>query len=229
MRRTLQRFVRPIVDRILAAARLPHPVHLTETEQSPEYYDHKLVSNPRLRGHYSESQFFPLWSIIAERIVLAEPDSVLDIGCGSGQFACLLRDREIKRYLGIDFSPKRLEHARRVCPEFGFALTNVFETELLRTHDYDTVVCTEFLEHVWQDKQVIAEIRPGTEFFGSVPDCGGPAHVRRFVNISDVKSRYSPFFQDLSVHTHACTFSGKTYFLMNGVRSEFRWEIGRKR
>src|SRR5688500_8702360 len=49
------------------------------------YRDSALYGQPYWYSHY-----YPLWTLIAERVRNAEAKSVLDVGCGPGQFAnCL--------------------------------------------------------------------------------------------------------------------------------------------
>ena len=138
-------------------------------EQGPEFYERSIFAGDHWWRHYTESQYYPQCSIIADRIARARTVSVLDIGCGPGQFAALLRDQGLRQYLGIDFSPARIKQAKKVCPKFDFVETNVFETTLLRTHEYDAAVCLEFLEHVERDLEVIGSLHKGTRFYASVP------------------------------------------------------------
>ena len=143
----------------------------------------------------------------------------MDIGCGPGQLAALLRDKGLPRYVGIDFSSERIVHARRVCPDFDFVLADAFETDLFHTHSYDAVVCTEFLEHTVHDTGLIDKIRPGTRFYGSVPSFPGRGHVRHFENTQEILDRYGQQLQNLSVDPHLANAKGKRYFLMEGIKA----------
>ena len=185
-------------------------------EREPGFYDRSFLAGDHWRRHYTESHYYSQWSIIADRISHAQTLSVLDIGCGPGQFASLLRDQGLIQYLGIDFSPARIEQARKVCPEFDFVEANVFETNLLRTHKYDAAVCLEFLEHVERDLKVIRALRVGTRFYASVPDFGGPAHVRYFHSPDEVEKRYADDLDGLRVDVHQGSRE-QQFFLLEGV------------
>jgi len=81
----------------------------------------------------------------------------------------------------------QIECARTICPEFGFLVADVFNTDPCTANDYDTVVSTEFLEHIEHDLDVIEKIRPGTlrhraEFRSF--------HVRHFTSTQEVYDRY---------------------------------------
>ncbi|NIV18191.1 MAG: methyltransferase domain-containing protein, partial [Woeseiaceae bacterium] len=95
-----------------------------------------------MRQHYTLSKYYPFWAVIADRAVRYGANSILDIGCGAGQFASLLYDKGLREYCGIDFSRKRIEHARLVCPDFTFVVKDALETKVYGTLLYDTVICT---------------------------------------------------------------------------------------
>ena len=147
----------------------------------------------------------------------AEVTSILDIGCGTGQLGCLLRDKGVPRYHGFDFSPKRVEQARHLCPEFSFTVEDAFATSLFRTCEYDAVICTEFLEHVEGDIEVVNRIRSGTRFYGTVPNFPFVSHVRHFQHADEVHDRYAPHFGDLRIDTFLANEKGKTFYLIEGI------------
>lgn len=142
-----------------------------------------------------------VWTVIADRVLRAKVKSILEIGCGPGQLACLIRDKGILSYHGFDFSPRRIEQAKRVCPEFAFNLQDAFRTDLFETFDYDAVICTEFLEHVEKDVDVLKRIKSGVCFYGTVPNFPFTSHVRYFSDVDEVTSRYRQCFSELHVDT----------------------------
>jgi trans-aconitate methyltransferase len=186
-------------------------------EQSAAFYDRSFLDHDHWHRHYTESRYFPMWAIIADRIVRSQVSSILDIGCGPGQVAQLLRDKGVQSYLGIDFSTERVMQARAVCPEFDFLAVDVFETDLLATHNYAGVVCLEFLEHVERDLQVIQNLHPGTLFWASVPNFGGKQHVRHFRSSEEVIQRYADYFDDFRTDEHIANNRGTKYFLLEGI------------
>ena len=190
-------------------------------EQGAAFYDNSFANDDHWRRHYTESRYFPMWTVIADRICRSRVRSILDIGCGPGQVAQLLHDKGIEKYLGIDFSTERIKQAKTVCPSCDFLAANVFETDLLSTHDYDGIVCLEFLEHVERDVQVLERLRPGVLFWGSVPNFGGKQHVRHFLSSTEVIRRYADHFDDFKVNEHLANTDGTKYFLMEGVTKSF--------
>ncbi len=203
---------------------LPAPPHPATDEKGPDFYDEVYDRVDSIRAHYTRSGHYPVWLVAAERIARARVRSVLDIGCGSGQLACLLRDMSamlvdscLESYHGFDFSPKRVEHATHTCPQYTFEVADAYQTDLFDTVDYDAAVCLEFLEHVARDVDVIRRLRPGTWFCGSVPNFPYDAHVRHFVGEQEVRDRYQPLLAGLCIHqVRESQHSEKIIYVMEG-------------
>lgn len=102
-------------------------------QKDAAWYDASFEDRAHWKRHYSESACYFLWTVISDRICRQEPPRVLEIGCGSGQLAELLHDRGVSGYCGLDFSPKRIAHARKRCPACRFEIADVFESDLLET------------------------------------------------------------------------------------------------
>ena len=187
-------------------------------EKDAKFYDTVAKYLDVYHQHYTESSYYFLWSVLADRMMHSQARSVLDIGCGTGQVAALLRDKGLERYHGFDFSQKRIELARQTCPEYAFSHADAFQTDLFQSFDYDTVICMEFLEHVERDTDVLERIRPGSRFYGSVPNFPNIAHVRHFQTPKEVHTRYAPFFDDLQVDAFLRDTKGITFFLMEGTK-----------
>ena len=185
------------------------------------FYDTSFRNHEHWRRHYTKSPFYPMWSVIADRICRSGVRSILDIGCGPGQVAQLLRDKGIEEYAGIDFSAERIKRARSVCSGFQFIEMDIFESAILSEHGYDAVLCLEFLEHVDRDLEVIERIRQGTQFWASVPSFGDKAHVRYFGDVEEVEDRYGAFFGEFRVDEHRVDDEGNKQFLLEGIRNSF--------
>ena len=142
---------------------------------------------------------------------------MLDIGCGVGGLATLLRDKGLEGYCGVDFSAVRLAQARKICPEFRFVEADAFTTDLFETLDYDAVLSLEFLEHVERDIEILNKIKSGTRFMGTVPNFPHASHVRHFQDIEQVRTRYQQCFESLSVDWLVENEQGKTFYLLDGL------------
>ena len=188
-------------------------------EKDATWYDESFSLHDHYYHHYTRSPRYFLWAVIADRIMRDGIQSVLDIGCGPGQVAALLRDKGLKEYFGVDFSQRCIESARLVCPEFRFAIENAFETDLFQILHYDAVVCIEFLEHVERDIELLTRVRCGAKFYGSVPSFPWSAHVRWFRSCEEVSERYEPFFREFHVDPFFHNSEGRLFYVFEGVKS----------
>lgn len=201
-----------------APPRSPGPAVEPGKERDAAWYDELFATEEHLLAHYTHSHYYFLWCVVVDRVRRAGAQSILDVGCGAGQLAAFLRDAGVPRYVGLDFSPARVAQAREVCPEYRFVVEDVFRTDLLETLDYDTVLSTEFMEHVERDLEVLDRIRPGTRTFLTVPNFPAPAHVRHFRSAEEVAERYGSRFEACQVDTFQHR-SGMLFHLLEGVRA----------
>jgi trans-aconitate methyltransferase len=185
-------------------------------QRDAAHYDQTFEEHDQWKIHYTQSRYYPVWTVVADRLIRRGVRSVLDIGCGPGQVGELLHDRGITGYIGIDFSAARIAHARQLCPTLRFEQRDVLANAALEEFIYDACLCLEFLEHVDRDKEVLRQLRPGTYFLGTVPDFPYMEHVRHFRSAEEVSARYAECFQDFRVDPIVAGPKRQTFFLMEG-------------
>jgi SAM-dependent methyltransferase len=188
------------------------------SERDRAFYDRRYATKPHNRLPYHLSRhYYPLWSIIADRV--RSQSGVLEVGCGGGQLAALLRDQGLRLYIGFDFSSEAIGIARRQAPELTFHIADAFDTDLFSTTTYDTIISTEVLEHIDQDRALIQRWPSGVRCLCSVPDFPGKAHVRYFNSADHVRDRYADLFADLQITTHVRPAERSArFFLLDGSR-----------
>lgn len=164
------------------------------------------------------------WNRLYKRVMsyLAPPDtpiSILDLGCGTGNFAQVLHDEGYRDYLGIDFSEACIQQAKEKIPEFEFMVADLYDSETQKIFDkYDVFICIETLEHLEYDLVVIEAIPHGKQVVISVPNSSGRGHVRIFGGKGDLEKRYTGFINFKSISS-IYRGRGKNYFFIgNGVR-----------
>jgi 2-polyprenyl-3-methyl-5-hydroxy-6-metoxy-1,4-benzoquinol methylase len=190
-------------------------------EQGAGWYDEiYLKPNTTYRAHYTQSAYYFLWTVIADR--MPPSAAVLEIGCGTGQLASFLVERGLASYLGFDFSPQAVALAKGRSPSLEFVVDDARYSGLLDRPDYNVVVCTEVLEHIEADLEVLRRVRPGTRCFLTVPNFPYPSHVRHFESAEAVSLRYGELFHDHQVTEFAVNPSGDRFFLLDGVRNNER-------
>ncbi|MCG8651996.1 MAG: class I SAM-dependent methyltransferase, partial [Pirellulales bacterium] len=155
-------------------------------EREADWYSHRYAASVEYHKHYCQSVYYGSWTVIADRLRDQRVSSILDIGCGPGQFGALLKDQGFSNYKGLDFSSEAIAIARQNCPTFEFAEADIFQDQSLEVDDYDAIVSLEFLEHVERDLDVLRRIRPQTLFIGSVPNFPSESHVRCFKTFEEV-------------------------------------------
>ncbi len=142
--------------------------------------------------HYTQSNYYSSWQTAIRYLYLLDRNtSILEIGCGSGQFASMLFDNGFYNYTGFDFSNDGIALAKKNNPENEdkFFVDDAFTTSLL-DKNYDLVICFEVLEHLRKDLELLDRIPCGTKVLLSVPNFNDPNHVRYFNSIDEVKERY---------------------------------------
>ncbi len=91
-----------------------------------------------------------------------EYQKVLEVGCGEGVFSeLLLRQRQIRQFLGIDVSARAIERAQRRCRDFPaaqFQVSNILQAEL--GTGFDLIILCEILYYLGDAVKPLAERVP---------------------------------------------------------------------
>src|SRR5262249_10989348 len=128
--------------------------------QSKETYD-KIFAEGGYEGSYNlpywQSAYYPLFKAVLAKVLSGRVKSVLEVGCGTGGFAGLVRDKSSLNYRGFDFSEVAVEKARaRVGQEDLIYVGDATLPSSYAGKGYDCIVCTEVLEHIEKDLETIA-------------------------------------------------------------------------
>jgi len=170
------------------------------TEQTSEYYDkHYQKKKAYQKIHYRDFGRFPLWQTGLSYINknFDSPDiSILEIGCGSGQFAAYLWDYGYRHYLGTDFSSVAIDMCQKLISQ-KFKKEDCFKSI---KREYDIVLAMEILEHLEKDLELLKMIPTGKKIVFSVPKFDEASHVRHFPKLEDVLKRYDSIIK-IEEHT----------------------------
>lgn len=167
-------------------------------EQSAKWYNEVYKISQEYRKEPKDSRYYPIWN---KALSLINNERIVDLGCGSGQFAKLLLKNHKKFIYGIDFSIEAISIARELNPKnklqffVGDILENLPSSDL-----YDLVICFEVLEHVALDMILVQRIASNKRFIFSVPNYYYQSHVRKFNSEMDVMSRYSELIDIKSIY-----------------------------
>lgn len=161
------------------------------------YYDE--VSR-RWTHHYTQHhKWFPLMLLIAQRIRM---DHIVDLGCGAGHMAELLKDWGYNHYTGIDFSDGMLDVAKRRGLGYGFINLDLESDRWIdRVGTFNTVISIELLEHVDSDLMILEQIPEGKHCLLATTNEPGKEHVRHFKNKHTVMRRYGHLFSAIEIRS----------------------------
>lgn len=191
-------------------------------EQDSKYYD-DIFETDNYKKKPEELPWYPVWTAIIKEIQdyvgSAGITRVIDLGCGTGHFAELL-NKEIPQlsYNGIDFSKVAIEKARERCPYVGYAFEqkDILTYEFQQSSNPTLYICSEVLEHIEGDVELIKNLPEGAPIILTVPDFDDPGHVRKFTGIFEVVDRYRNLIDIDSVGRLATGH----HFLLAGCRAD---------
>ena len=187
------------------------------TEKSADYYD-ELLQSKTYTGPYLNHPLYKagVYNEITEYLdvnIDKKKDGILEISCGTGQFAEYLKELGFDKYHGVDFSEKAIELARKRVEKLKrrFHVANILE-EAAYKYKKEVVIAMEVLEHIKDDHKVFENLPSGTVIIFSVPSFDDPAHVRHFNTWESVCYRYSKYLRP-----GASTKQHSLWFLTIGI------------
>lgn len=90
-------------------------------------------------------------------LIPREVRRLLDVGCGSGALGARLKQRAPCEITGVTFSPEEAAQAETHLDEVLVQDLNHFDAS--RLGDFDCVVCSHVLEHLYQPQELLAQLR----------------------------------------------------------------------
>ena len=116
--------------------------------------------DPRIEQKFARLEDSYWWYVGKIRIVREWAGScgrVLDLGCGTGALFQQIA-RQAQGVFGIDFSEVAIAGSRERVPEAGLSRASVMALPF-REASFDTLVASEILEHLPDDRKALAEWR----------------------------------------------------------------------
>ncbi|MYL49173.1 glycosyltransferase [Halobacillus litoralis] len=193
-------------------------------EKDHIYYDAMYKTggwNKTYFKHYSEIHYYEVWKKALAIINDIKKPTIIDIGCGPGQFANLLLDNDVHRYLGFDFSEEAIAIAKEVNSNYKelFTVDNAYTSRVL-SGNYNTVVLFEVLEHINDDLKIISKVKSNSNVLLSVPNFYSESHVRWFSSEMEVRERYENLIEIKEIQSFSLNESNKI-FLLHGIKKKF--------
>jgi len=125
----------------------PYSLPRGVTPNSVEHWD-------TLYAHYGDAGVRSAYELFQYPLaVLPNAGSVLEVGCGSGDFAVLCaRERPALAFVGLDLSPVAIDIARRRVPTARFVCGSILNGAPFGDRQFDVAVSIEVIEHFTLDE-----------------------------------------------------------------------------
>lgn len=181
------------------------------------FYD-RIYTRGGYKGFYFRDAlnvpvYSDLWRAAAAQLSKAVP--VVDLGCGPGQFATVLRTVSAAPYTGYDFSAVAIaQAAKRQLADCHFARADLTSLALPQGSQF---VCLEVLEHIEKDRELLQQLPTGASLVFSVPTFQSAGHVRVFPAPAAAEARYQDILTMRLVQQLPVSAT-KQIFLFKGVR-----------
>lgn len=164
-----------------------------KVEQTPGLYD-DMYDSGGYQGVYNlpvaRAFYYRLFQEVKRELKRRNLRDVLEVGCGVGWFAQMMLSDPSFRYHGFDFSPIAVQRAQQKTGSMDSFFVGDATNEAVYEGTYDVLVCTEVLEHIPNDQEVVAHWPAGRGFVCSVPNYDASNHERYFITEEDVLQRY---------------------------------------
>lgn len=188
-------------------------------EVSHRFYDAVYEHSEKYASASADSIYVPVWDKICELFKTYEFQSIVDVGCGPGQFAeYIIKHIPAVDYFGFDYSKISIQKASERVPNAKFLVGNAFDSEIVQENKNDVFLLLEVLEHIEQDIELLSSFPTGSSIIFSVPNFDSFGHVRFYLDVEDVKHRFGDLFTDLAVEK--VVLKGySSIFLAHGVKA----------
>lgn len=161
-----------------------------KTLETSQFYDEFHANTKPLKRIPKSSDFSFKYHIAAYGPHLQKNCEVLDIGCGGGAMSLYAASRGCN-VTGIDVSDVALNANRIAAKNFHLSNVKFLAQDFMQidSKKFDTIILTEVLEHIPNDKEALQKINallsPGGHLLMSVPLDSAPLH-RIYLKLSGV-------------------------------------------
>lgn len=162
-------------------------------EQDNNYYNGVFANSPyySIEVTAERSRHSKLYAHVLS--ILEHNSKVLEVGCGTGQFADWIIRSGFDYVQGFDFSDVAVQMSKERTNKDLFQVADVNNWNFA-TDDYNCIIALEVFEHINNDLEIIGKIPAGRTVIFSLPTFDDTAHVRYFKKAYQITARYSRYF-----------------------------------
>jgi SAM-dependent methyltransferase len=175
-----------------------------------EFYNKIYSNSVNYDLHYSESLYFKIYEKVLT--LLDKSDTIIELGCGTGQFAQYLEDNKCIYYIGFDFSDVAINKAKSKSNQC-FMCLDILTDEI--KFKYDTIIALEVFEHLYYE-DVLKKLMPGKKIIFSLPNFKTREHIYAWGSEIEIRKDFEEFVNILSVEK-VMQKGKKEWYLINGI------------
>ena len=149
----------PLIPRLLDVLAPDRSAATVTRRNTREAYE-TVYDSDRLLAGYLSPERKAFYDELAAILAPLQPQSVIDVGCGTGDLLRLLVDRLTpppERIVGIDHAEAGIRRARQLMPGAEWLVDDLYAPSL-GGEVFDLVVCTEVLEHLDDPNRAVATL-----------------------------------------------------------------------
>lgn len=155
-----------------------NPVIPFKSLTADQYFEHWMKRKIWTHLEYSKHQRRLLWCASK-----CEGEVLADVGCMLGHSTAIMAKARPGTWLGIDFSLDAIHGAEKLFPAITFLyLDRPAELREIKVPPIDSVVCSEVIEHIADDRafleDIVATARKRVILTTPCIDAQDPGHVR---------------------------------------------------
>lgn len=182
------------IDNTMGLPRENHPIKSIYKEKNADYYDTAYEEK------YDAERYTDIYRTVLEWLGENKESSVLEVGCGCGDLACLIVKNNIE-YQGFDFSQKALDQieAKSTDTRKKCTLADAYDKENYK-ENYNTVIAIEVMEHL-DDLKLLNNVRAGTRMILSLPDYMAWSHLRTYDSPQEIQNRFGALVDISKIET----------------------------
>jgi len=166
---------------------------ITEAEKIEQEADGIYTRSKTYCKPYYESPYFSVWKGIFE-FINDDVETVVDMGCGPGQFMDFCMTFDIFEYHGYDISGVAISMAEEIRRKKHLNkrvfLHKCNLLQMAEIADGDVYILSEILEHITNDHDILKLIPSGKQVIIALPNYMGGSHVRKFTHWQQIADRY---------------------------------------